>query len=460
MLHHESYILSEDHEWVVFLHGAGGSMRTFKRQVSAFQQSYNLLLLDIRDHGQSKNIPYKKNDFSLQLITKDVIDVMDHFNIDKAHFVSVSMGSIFVRILEEDYSERVASIILGGGVFKLDLKVHGIIRTGLFLNMFLSFHVIYKILARLVLPRKNHKKSRDIFIKEADNITQEEFGRWLHLLSEFKSTLRRLFKQPISVPTFIVMGSQDHMFIDSAKDYAAKFSNVSIKIIQKCGHVCNIEKADMFNQLSLNYLSELNQEVATQPLFDASNLAKTKDAILMRCYQSLIAFTPESIQYRDFLWLTEKLNKNILAERTKRLIYKTAERLDVERDLDKMYAIIENPAVLTNWSEDKNNEETNQQLRLSLASANNNSKIEQILIQQLLEGNFSFVFSELENIDLPKNHIDNIRYVAAIEYFRGGSVDKSFELLNSLETKLKSYSDYFNLLLSLEGRKSAIVSPF
>ena len=47
-------------EWVVFIHGIGGSTKTWKRQIDLFSEKYNLLLLDLPGHGyNSDNIIHK-----------------------------------------------------------------------------------------------------------------------------------------------------------------------------------------------------------------------------------------------------------------------------------------------------------------------------------------------------------------------------------------------------------------
>ena len=38
---------NQKEEWVVFIHGMGGSTKTWARQIEAFSKSYNLLLLDL-----------------------------------------------------------------------------------------------------------------------------------------------------------------------------------------------------------------------------------------------------------------------------------------------------------------------------------------------------------------------------------------------------------------------------
>ena len=40
-------------KWLVFVHGIGGSTKTWKRQINEFKD-YNLLLLDLPGHGESQ----------------------------------------------------------------------------------------------------------------------------------------------------------------------------------------------------------------------------------------------------------------------------------------------------------------------------------------------------------------------------------------------------------------------
>ena len=55
MLYYKKYELSPEKDWVVFVHGAGGSSSIWYRQIRAFRQHFNVLLLDLRGHGNSKN---------------------------------------------------------------------------------------------------------------------------------------------------------------------------------------------------------------------------------------------------------------------------------------------------------------------------------------------------------------------------------------------------------------------
>lgn len=60
MLHYTTYLLKPDAPWVTFVHGAGGSSAIWFKQIRDFKKSYNVLLVDLRGHGKSKDKVYEK----------------------------------------------------------------------------------------------------------------------------------------------------------------------------------------------------------------------------------------------------------------------------------------------------------------------------------------------------------------------------------------------------------------
>ena len=83
--------------WIVFIHGAGGSIRTWNRQVGALQQHAKLLLLDLRDHGASEPVNHSPDQYDFALISSDIKEVMDHLEISKAHFITLSLGTVLIQ---------------------------------------------------------------------------------------------------------------------------------------------------------------------------------------------------------------------------------------------------------------------------------------------------------------------------------------------------------------------------
>ena len=55
MLSYSIYRNKKSIKWVTFIHGAGGSSAIWFKQVRVFSKFFNVLLIDLRGHGNSKS---------------------------------------------------------------------------------------------------------------------------------------------------------------------------------------------------------------------------------------------------------------------------------------------------------------------------------------------------------------------------------------------------------------------
>jgi pimeloyl-ACP methyl ester carboxylesterase len=151
----KSYILSPEKKWVIFLHGIGGDSRTFCLQVKAFRPYFNLLLPDLRGHGASNGMtPPEAGKYSLSLIAEDVFHLMDHLQIEKAHFVGGSFGVTLIREMQRISPERFLSVVAAGGVLRLKPSIYLIFKTGELMAPYVNNFFLYKLMAYILIPGK------------------------------------------------------------------------------------------------------------------------------------------------------------------------------------------------------------------------------------------------------------------------------------------------------------------
>ena len=257
LLHHEIHFKGEDREWLLMIHGAGGSTRTWKRQVKRLGQHFNLLVVDLPGHGESANKVNPDDEYTFSVISHRVWEVVDHVGIDKVHVLGVSLGAIIALRVEQLYNNRVKSVVLAGAIVQLNRKLKLIASTSLFLAKVIGYRAFYKMAARIALPRKNHKTSRDVFIRESAFLTTDEFRKWTEMYRSLNVTLKELYNEATGVPRLLLMGDQDHLFLNPAMDYVRSKANSMLKVFPKCGHVVNIEQAEAFNDHCIDFIHEV-----------------------------------------------------------------------------------------------------------------------------------------------------------------------------------------------------------
>lgn len=259
MLNYYKYPHKTSKEWVTFVHGAGGSSSIWFKQIRDFKKHFNVLILDLRGHGNSK--PSIKDTFNpkytFDSITDDIVEVVDHLHIKQSHFIGISLGTILIRNLAEQRPNLVKSMILGGAVFKLNFKSQLLMKLGVIFKSVVPYMLLYKLFAFIIMPKKNHKKSRLLFVNEAKKLYQKEFIRWFKLTSEINPLLRFFRSKDIKIPTLYVMGSEDHLFLPSIKDIVANHVNSSLHVIKQCGHVVNVEQPKEFNTKTIGFIHSL-----------------------------------------------------------------------------------------------------------------------------------------------------------------------------------------------------------
>ena len=105
LLSYKKYILREDAEWITFVHGAGGSSAIWHKQIKAFKDDFNLLFIDLRGHGKSNGLSLPK-EYNLDYSTKDIVDVIDSLKIKVSSFMGVSLGTILVAKMAQDFPKK------------------------------------------------------------------------------------------------------------------------------------------------------------------------------------------------------------------------------------------------------------------------------------------------------------------------------------------------------------------
>lgn len=253
MLYHRAYIRGDEHDWVVFVHGAGGSSSIWYRQIRDFREHFNVLLIDLRGHGGSPKTPAAAP-YTFREVSQEVLDVLDHLGIASAHFVGISLGTILIRTIGEIAPERVRTMVMGGAVTRLNLRSRVLVALGNLGKRWIPYMWLYRLFAWIIMPKKRHEQSRLLFVREAKKLAQKEFLRWFRLTYEVNPLLRFFEEKELPIPTLYLMGEEDHMFLPPVRHLVARHRGSILRVLEGSGHVVNVDRAELFNHLSIAFI--------------------------------------------------------------------------------------------------------------------------------------------------------------------------------------------------------------
>ncbi len=94
---------------LMFSHSLASSTVMWEPQVKHFQHSFRLLRFDTRGHGKSEA---PEGPYTFQILADDVLALLDSLEIDKVHFVGLSMGGMIGQELALRHPDRLLSLTL------------------------------------------------------------------------------------------------------------------------------------------------------------------------------------------------------------------------------------------------------------------------------------------------------------------------------------------------------------
>jgi 3-oxoadipate enol-lactonase len=95
--------------WLVLVHGLGFDRAGWEPILAALRRHFRLVLIDNRGSGDSDPAPAQ---FQVTQMASDVIAVLDHAGIARAHVLGISLGGMIAQELAAEHPDRVDALVL------------------------------------------------------------------------------------------------------------------------------------------------------------------------------------------------------------------------------------------------------------------------------------------------------------------------------------------------------------
>lgn len=267
------YHAGEGHkETIIFLHGSGpgaSGISNWKRALEVFGEKYHVIAPDLVGFGETE-IP-ENTDISFwewtTLRVKQILALMDHHHVDKAHLVGNSMGGVISLSAVLHTPSRFEKLILmgsGGGV--ISKPSTEIVRMTNFFkdptieafgNLIRWFMYDESVLGEDldVIINTRYKNLMRPGVKE---LYPKLFPANPMELLIPPSALRRIKNEVL-----LIHGYEDQFVSrESSESLFEHLPNAELVFLKECGHWVQIEKAERFTQLVDQFISERNKELS------------------------------------------------------------------------------------------------------------------------------------------------------------------------------------------------------
>ncbi|MBC7085568.1 MAG: alpha/beta hydrolase, partial [Methanomethylovorans sp.] len=172
-------------------------------------------------------------------------------------FLGFSFSSLICLRFAVIYLDKVNCLIMGGGIIKFNLKTRFLLFLAIKFKRNVNYMLLYRFFAYIIMPKKNHQRSRTIFVNEAKKLGYDEFCKWVDIIPQTTNSLDWIDKLDANIKVLYISGSEDYLFLKDTLKYSKRINNSHVEIIDNCGHVCSIEQAEKFNNIVFSYLNKI-----------------------------------------------------------------------------------------------------------------------------------------------------------------------------------------------------------
>ena len=238
--------------WLILSNSLSSNLSMWEPQVPVLSQRFRILRYDQRGHGSSTAT---EGDYSFDLLSDDVIALMNALNIEHCHFIGLSMGGMTAIPLALNHTDRFNSIIISNS--RADMNED--FRRSFDERINLAFSKGMEPLVEPTIGRwftKNSIKRRLPVIDKAREMIRTTSVTGYVGCARAVQKIDYLSKlSEISMPVLLISGSEDIATPpESMRLMHKEITDSRYYEISAAGHLSNLEQPQMFNAEVIKFL--------------------------------------------------------------------------------------------------------------------------------------------------------------------------------------------------------------
>jgi 3-oxoadipate enol-lactonase len=239
---------------VVMSNSLMSSLAMWDDTLPALVEKYRVLRYDTRGHGKTQVTP---GSYSIDLLAKDLVALLDALKISKAHLVGLSMGGMICQYIGANYPERVLSLGLCDTASEMPPRSlweerFAIARKDGIAG--LADGTLKRWFVEGFAAKEPAKIDR---VKEM--ILGTSLEGYLGCASAVRDMAQTTMLLKIKAPTLVIVGAQDPACtVDQATVLHRMIIHSKMYIIDNAAHIANIEQPHAFNQILREFLDSVS----------------------------------------------------------------------------------------------------------------------------------------------------------------------------------------------------------
>jgi pimeloyl-ACP methyl ester carboxylesterase len=246
---------------ILFVHEFSGDYRSWEPQVQYFCRRYRCITFNARGYPPSE-VPEDAAAYSQRRAVDDMVDLLDHLEVKKAHIVGLSMGGFAAMNFLIHYPERALSVTLSGVGFGAEPDKTAKFREELEIaakrweKEGAKFAAVWGLTPGRVQFRAKDPRGFDVFMARLAEHSPKGAANTLRAIArrpspfELSESLSRA-----TVPVLVMHGDEDHGALATGAFLKRTIASAGLAVLPKTGHTTNLEEPALFNYFLQEFFS-------------------------------------------------------------------------------------------------------------------------------------------------------------------------------------------------------------
>ena len=250
---------------IILVHSYLWDNKMWGPQIEKLKAKFKCISIELYGHGRSKPLIEACGEYSLEEMTKDILEVTDYLEIERFYYCGLSVGGMIGGQLITNYPERIIKCVLMDTHVGEEPKVN----KNQYFEMLDIIEKLNSIPLQLIdritpmfFPKKTNIEKGELYTEFRKSLLNTPshniptivalgrgiFGR--------KSILEELKK--VKVPTLFISGLEDiPRPTYESEEMASLIEGAEVVKIEECGHISTLEKPQETTETILNFFSSL-----------------------------------------------------------------------------------------------------------------------------------------------------------------------------------------------------------
>ena len=239
---------------LVLSHSLGCSLEMWNPQMASLESRFRVLRYDTRGHGGTEA---PAGAYTFDLLTEDVIGLLDALDLSQVHFIGLSMGGMIGQYLALKYPQRLRSLILCDTAAVVSKENQPVWQARIDAARENGLRALVDAtLERWFSPPFLNADSPMVALIRRQFLATPVKG-YLGCSEAIRNlnTLHRLSE--IEIPALIIVGEEDPGTpVSAARAIHERIRNSRLLVIPAARHLTNVEQPEVFNRAILDFLGE------------------------------------------------------------------------------------------------------------------------------------------------------------------------------------------------------------